>query len=156
MNTAPEKPLRLLAQDDEDLQILSAHLQDAVLRVGDLAYLARQRRFVILMNRFCWECCDGLGSRVRCGLHFDDVLSVKARGIDQSDADAVLQLLALRFTPAGDGGGAVDLLLAGGGAVRLEVECISAGLTDLTGPWPATARPQHPIDSETLDGTERR
>ncbi len=150
------KQLRLMAQDDEDLQILSAHLQDAVLRVGDLVYLARERRFVAMLNRYCWECCDGLGTRVRCGLHFDDVLSVKVRGIDQSEADAVLELLALQFVPAGDGSGAIELLLAGGGAVRLEVECISAGMADLTGPWPAAARPEHHLDSETAKGTEGR
>ena len=81
------KSLRLVAQDEEDLKILSAHLQDAILRVSDLTYLPRQRRFALVLNRYCWEGCDenALGTRVLCGLHFDDVLAVKSRGLARDD-----------------------------------------------------------------------
>lgn len=141
-----EDALRLIAQDDEDLKILSAHLQDSVLRVRDLVYQAAKHRFIIMLNRFCWE--TGENVRTRSGLHFDGVLSVKSRGFAQDDGDAVLQLLALQFVAGEDGGGAVDLYLAGGGAIRLEVECISASLSDLTERWPAQKRPAHDIEEE--------
>lgn len=140
--------LRLLAEDEEDLNIVSAHLQDAVLRVGDLAYIPRQRRFVAVVNRFCWEGCpDGqTGTRVRAGLHFDSVLKVRASRVRRDDPDAVVELLAIRFTPQGEAGGAVDLMLAGGGRIRLDVECIDAQLRDMTEPRPAVARPAHDLE----------
>ena len=140
--------LRLLAQDEEDLKIISAYLQDAVMRVGDLAYLPKHRRFAALVNRFCWEDCGegNLGVRVRAGLHFDGVLKVQAQNVRQGDPDAVAVLLAIEFTPEKDGGGAVDLMLSGGGRIRLFVECIEAALRDITEPRPAVARPAHDLE----------
>jgi hypothetical protein len=140
--------LKLLAEDEEDLAILSAHLQDAILRVGDLAYLPKQRRFVVLLNRFCWEGCpEGeTGTRVRSGLHFDGVLKVQTQKLRQDDPDAVAELLAIKFAPQDGSGGAVEMLLAGGGRIRLEVECIEAQLRDITEPRPAVARPAHDLE----------
>jgi hypothetical protein len=140
--------LRLLAQDEEDLKIISAHLQDAVLRVGDLAYLPKQHRFAMLLNRFCWEDCGeaGAGARVLAGLHFDGVLKVQAHSLRPDKPDAVAELLAINFTPGSDGGGMIDLVLAGGGRIRLSVECIDAVLRDMTEPRPAVARPEHDLE----------
>lgn len=140
--------LRLLAEDEEDLKIISAHLQDAVMRVGDLVYLPKRHRFVLLLNRYCWEDCgDGkTGVRVRAGLHFDGVLKVQALNLRQDDPDAVAELLAIHFTAEAEGGGTVDLMLAGGGRIRLHVECIDATLRDMTGPRPAVARPAHDLE----------
>ena len=136
----------LLAEDEEDLKIISAQLQDAVAHLGDLVYLPRARRFVGLFNRFRWEdCVDAKGKdlRVRAGLHFDGVLGAKSHKLRRDDPDAVVELLAIRFVPTQDGAGTIELLFAGGGAIRLEVECIDATLRDLSGPWPAVARPKH-------------
>jgi hypothetical protein len=140
--------LKLLAQDEEDLRIVSAHVQDAVLRVGDLAYLPKQHRFAAIVNRFCWEGCpEGQkGSRVRAGLHFDGVLKVKTRNVRRDDPTAVVELLAINFLSNGDGGGTIDLLLAGGGRIRLDVECIDAQLRDMTRPRPAVGRPAHDLE----------
>jgi len=133
------------AEDEEDLQIMSARLQDAVARVGDLVWLPKQRRFAALFNRFKWE--SGQGLRVRSGLHFDGVLAVKAHNIKRGDPDAVVSLLAIGFTPKGgeDPGGTVELTFSGGGAIRLDVECIDAGLKDVGGEWAARARPLHEV-----------
>ena len=141
--------LKLLAQDDEDLKIISAHLQDAIMRVGDMIYLPRRRRFVAVMNRFCWEDCGEhqAGARVQAGLHFDSVLKVQSRDVRQDDPDAVAGLLAVNFTPDANGGGNIDLVLCGGGLVRLTVECIDACLRDLTEPRPAVARPEHNLEA---------
>ena len=146
--TAPE--LTLAAADAEDLEIISARLQDAVALVKDLVWLPKSRRFAALFNRFKWETADekkgrGDNLRVRAGLHFDGVLSVKSFRLKRGDPDAVLSLLAITFTPkaADDPAGTIELVFAGGGAVRLEVECIDAGLTDVSGEWAARGRPAH-------------
>jgi hypothetical protein len=140
--------LRLLAEDEEDLHIVSAHLQDAVIRVGDLAYMPGQRRFAALVNRFCWEGCpEGqVGTRVRSGLHFNSVLKVQASRLRREDPDAVVELLAIKFTPRGEAGGAIELMLAGGGCIKLDVECIDVQLRDMTEPRPAVARPAHDLE----------
>ena len=140
--------LKLLAEDEEDLKIISAHLQDAVMRVGDLVYLPRQRRFAAMVNRFCWEDCGGnqTGVRVLCGLHFDGVLKVQSTHVRQDDPNAVVELLAINFRPQNDGAGFIELMLAGGGCIRLSVECIAAVLRDMTGPRPAVSRPAHDLE----------
>jgi hypothetical protein len=145
--------LTLAAADAEDLEIISARLQDAVGQVKDLVWLPKQRRFAALVNRFKWETAErkrgrGDNLRVRTGLHFDAVLSVQSTRLKQGDPDAVFSLLAITFTPkaADDPAGTVELLLAGGGAIKLEVECIDAELTDVSGEWAALGRPSHQID----------
>jgi hypothetical protein len=141
-------PLKLLVQDEEDLGVVSACLQDAVIRAGDIAYIAKQRRFAAVLSRFCWEGCpDGeKGTRVRSGLHFDSVLSVKTTHVTRENPDAVAELLAIQFHGEGETGGTIELVLAGGGRIRLEVECIDAQLCDLTEPRPAIARPAHNLE----------
>jgi hypothetical protein len=141
--------LRLLAEDAEDLKILSAHLQDAVMRIGDLVYLPKHRRFAALVSRYCWgdDCGKGnSGVRVRSGLHFDGVLRVQSQDVRQDHPDAVAALLAINFAADGNGGGVIDLVLAGGGRIRLHVECIDATLRDLSEPRPAVARPAHDLE----------
>lgn len=140
--------MRLLAQDEEDLKIISAHLQDAVIRVGDVAYLPRQHRFALMLNRFCWEdgADAGTGARVLTGLHFDGVLKVQSQHFRQDDPDAVAVLLAIDFSSESDGGGTIDLLLSGGGRVRLHVECIDVALRDMSEPRPAAVRPEHDLE----------
>jgi hypothetical protein len=136
----------LAAQDADDLKVISAKLQDAVAQVGDLVWLPKARRFAALFNRFKWEEPSARENlRVRSGLHFDSVLSVKSQNIMRGDKHAVLSLLAIEFTPNGseDPGGLIELVLAGGGAIKLTVECIDAGLTDVSGEWAAIARPEH-------------
>ena len=84
------------------------------------------------------------GTRVRAGLHFDGVLTVQSQNLKRGAPEAVVSLLAISFTPKGgeDPGGMIELVLAGGGAIRLTVECIDAELADLTGPWAARGRPE--------------
>jgi hypothetical protein len=138
----------LAAHDAEDLEIISARLQDAVARVGDLVWLPNSRRFGGLFNRFKWETAGkkaGGDLRIRSGLHFDRVIAAKSNKVMQGNPDAVLALLALRFTPAGseDPAGVVELIFAGGGTIRLDVECIEAELSDVSGEWAARGRPTH-------------
>lgn len=139
--------LKLVALDSDDLAILSAHVQDAVLKVADLTYLPKEKRFVIAMNRFAWEKNGrkGENERRRSALTFDRVLSAKASQIRRDLDDAVLELLAVSFTEGDAPGGAIDILFAGGGTVRLEVEVIEARLADLGPSWATQNRPEHDL-----------
>ncbi len=135
--------LKLAAADAEDLEVLSARLQDAVVKLKNLTWLPKKRRFAAVVNRLQWEA--GGKTRVRSGLHFDGVLKVQSQKVKLGAGEAVVSVLALTFTPAGgeDPGGIVEIVLAGGGAIRLTVECIDAELADMTGPWAAIGTPDH-------------
>jgi hypothetical protein len=138
--------MKLVAADAEDLEMLSARLQDAVGKLKEFAWLPRQRRFACVLNRYRWEETKGArGSRVRSGLRFDNVLDVKSQNLKRGAPDAVVSLLAIKYirNSEQDLGGVIELLLAGGGVIRLTVECIDAELSDLTGPWEARTRPSH-------------
>ena len=115
------QPLKLLALDTDDLQVMSAHLQDAVLRVADIAYVPAEKRFAIIANRFDWEgVSDGKGGakkdfqRRRSALRFDRVLGVQIQGVEQNAKNAVLELLAVQFEEADKPEGHVTLTFAGG------------------------------------------
>lgn len=140
--------LKLAAADAEDLEILSARLQDAVLKLKNVSWQPRKRRFAAVVNRLQWEA--GGKMRVRAGLHFDGVLKVQSQKVKLGADEAVVSLLAVRFTPnkseeggGEDPGGVIELVLAGGGAFRLTVECIDAELADMTSAWAARGKPDH-------------
>ena len=141
------KPLRLMAGDADDLNVISACVQDAVAKIGDLAFLPEHRRFAFVANRFVWECAadrrSGPFARVRAGIHFDDVRAAQFQNLRSDAKDAVVELLSLRFDAGQDGGGVIMLDFAGGGAIRLEVESVNAYLADLSEPWRTRARPSH-------------
>ena len=135
--------LRLAASDAEDLEILSARLQDAAGKLKDFTWLPKKRRFAAVLNRLQWE--EGGKTRVRAGLHFDGVLKVQSSKVKLGAGEAVVSMLAVTFTPNGseDPGGVIEIVLAGGGAIRLTVECIEGELADMTAPWAARATPDH-------------
>jgi hypothetical protein len=139
------KTLKLAAADAEDLEMLSARLQDAAGKLKDFVWLPRQRRFAAMLNRFRWEDARGPGTRVRAALRFDGVSKVQSVNVKRGASEAVVSLLTINFTPnsEGDPAGVIELVLAGGGTIRLTVECIDAELADQTGPWAARARPSH-------------
>jgi hypothetical protein len=144
--------LKLIALDAEDLAIIAAHLQDAVLRIEDMAYLKAQRRFAIVVNRFDWshavKATDTAGRfvRKRSGVRLEHVTAAQVQGIDLARKDQVLSLLTLTFAPREEPAGTVTLTFAGGGAVRLEVECIEAALSDLGAAWATSRKPEHAGD----------
>jgi len=139
--------LKLIALDEEDLKIVSAHVQDAVMKVGDLDFIAATKQFVVPMYRFAWEKEASerrpQPERRNSVLHFDRVLSAKLSSISRDKRDEVLSLLAVTYATTDAPAGTVDLVFAGGGAIRLEVECIEARLVDLGGAWEASSRPAH-------------
>ncbi len=142
------KPLRLLAEDADDLAVISAALQDAVAKVGDLSFEASPRCFTLVANRFRWEGGRRSAERVRSALRFSGVLGVKSRGVLMGDASSVISILAIGFEPCGEvenPSGAVNLRLAGGGDIRLDVECLDAVLADVSEPWAAMRTPKHRV-----------
>lgn len=145
--------LKLIALDAEDLNVVSAHLQDAVLKVGDMAFVPRERRFAAILNRFDWTTALPGGmrrapTRRQTALRFERVIGAQVSGIDLKAGHEVLELLALQFDPVGseDPQGYLTLVFAGGGAVRLHVECIECEMKDLGPAWQARAVPKHPDD----------
>lgn len=141
MADTSEPALRLLAEDADDLAVISAALQDAVTKVGDIAYESRARLLTITLNRYRWEA--GARQRVRTALQVGGVLTVQARKIRRDRRDGVLELLALSFEPGEPPGGTLTFSFAGGGDLRAEVECIDAVLADLSDPWPTPRTPVH-------------
>ena len=147
-----ERPLRLRAESPEDLEVVSALLQDAVAQTSEIAWARRHRRFSLLVNRFRWEdaaAAERQGrpfERVQAVLAVDGVLNARASGVDPKDRDLVLSLLALAFEPHADGAGVLRMILAGDGEIALDVECLDVTLADVTRPYVARASraPSHP------------
>ena len=139
--------LKLAALDADDLDIISAHVQDAVMQVAGLDWRPAEKRFLIEMNRFVWEKTGGLfnrhNERRRAVLHIDRVVAVRCTGIDRTDTREVLSLLTIGFAETEAPSGSIELLFAGGGAISLDVECVEARLTDLGAAWQAASRPVH-------------
>ena len=146
-----DRPLRLRAEDPEDLGVISTLVQDAVARVGDIRWLERRRRLVLLMNRFRWEDAPAASAqrrpfeRVRTALTIDCVLGLQARGIDPGQPEGVLAVLALGWEERTAPAGHLRVSLAGGGELRAEAEALEVALTDLTRPWEARSAemPRH-------------
>lgn len=148
---AAEAPLALLACDAEDLAVISALVQDAVLPATEMRWQPRARRFAMLLNRFRWEDRDHALARrrpverVRALLVIEDVLRVASQGLAPGDTAPVLSLLALGFEPGADGTGRLVITLSGDGALALDVECLSVSLRDVTRPYraPSGRMPSH-------------
>ena len=144
-------PLNLVARDGDDLAIISALVQDAVLTGADLKWERGKRRFACLVNRFRWEDREAAEAakrpyeRVRALLVIEDAGAVRSQGIDRGDPETVLSILSLGWEAGEDGTGAVTLVLAGDGAVRVEVEALEVTLHDVTRPYvaPSRRKPEH-------------
>ncbi len=138
-----EKPVNVLATDVEDLQVLSAMVQDAVFPITEMKWDRRLRRFVLLLNRFRWEdrgAAEARGrayERVQSLLIIDDAMRVSTQGIDRGQPDTVLSLLSIGFEPDADGAGQILLTLAGDGAIAIDAECLNVTLRDVSRPYVA-------------------
>lgn len=140
--------LKLLALDTDDLGVVSAHMQDAVFKLGDVRWSAAGKTFSLAANRFDWAAAEGKRKgfeRHRAALVLKRVEAVRSNGIDRNRKDDVLSLLAVRFIPKGEGPeGTVELVLSGNAAIELDVECIEVALADIGGAWETPSRPRHP------------
>jgi hypothetical protein len=153
-------PLRLVALDGDDIQIVSAHLQDALVRTADIHWRPSERRVIVGLNRFDWEgAAAGNGSQFRrCQsvLRFERVLSCKCRNVEcNRDRSEALNLLTVAFSEADAPAGVITLTFSGGAALRLEVECLEAELADLGPAWDAEICPDHAIEAGPADRPQR-
>ncbi len=141
-------PVALRALDADDLRVISALVQDAVFPVAEISWDRARRRLALLINRFRWEEAGGRGGpeRVQSVLVIEDAMLVASQGIDRADSDLVLSILALDWTAAEDGMGRITLVLAGDGAIAVDVEALEVTLRDVTRPYvaPSGKAPRHP------------
>jgi hypothetical protein len=152
-------PLKLIALDSDDLAVISTHLQDATLKVGDVLWRPAEHRVVVAVKRFDWEAASSETpsyARRLAALRFDRVLSCKCRDLDCGNKDQILNLLAIEFSPTDEPAGVVKLFFSGGGALRLEVECLEAEVVDLGPSWACNRCPTHALDELPEVVTEMR
>lgn len=155
MDTQQLDALKFVVLDEEDLEVVSAHLQDAVVKVSDVLWRPQEKRLVVALNRFDWEGAQALEPqyrRRRTALRFERVLSCKCRHVNPAGKDAVLNLLAVEFSETEAPSGIVTLIFSGDAALRLEVECLEAELADLGPAWSTVACPTHPEQVEPAPG----
>lgn len=149
--------LKFIALDQDDLAVVSTHLQDAVVKVADVVWMPRDKRMVIGLNRFDWEATldpSPKYRRRRSALRFDRVLGCKCRQVTAADKETILNLLAVEFEETDAPAGVVTLTFSGGAALRLEVECLEAELADLGAVWTTTTCPGHPVDDQPAVETQ--
>lgn len=132
------EPLKLRARDPDDLAVLSAMVQDALVPLSDMAYLADERRFVLALNRYRWNAPE-TPSRTHALLTVQQVDRVQTKALDRRKPDRILNLLSLTGED-----GALLAAFSGGGSLRLEISDLDCMLEDVGEPWPAQATPSHP------------
>ncbi len=144
--------LKLVAMDRDDLEVVSAHLQDALVCVSDVHWRPGEKRLVIGLCRFDWEGVLNDANRFQrrsTALRFDRVNSIKCRNVACTDKKKVLNLLTVAFDETDPPAGAVTLTFSGGAALRLEVECLECEVVDLGPVWTTTCCPTHADDVAT-------
>ena len=143
--------IRLAALDSKDLEVISALVQDAVLKAGDISR-SKSGTFALEMNRFAWDLVPRKflrkvlpksTERRRAILHFARVSEAKMLGLSKANPDEVLSLLAIRFVATEIPAGTIEMVFSGGATIRLSVECIECQLTDIGAAWAALATPKH-------------
>lgn len=137
------EPLKLHARGVEDLSVISAALQDALVPLGDISHFPDDKTFLLVVNRYRWEVAGQKAERTHAGLRFDAVRRVQYRGIDLADRSQFLSFLSVVYDGSDQAGGIVVMHFAGGGAIRLEVGGLYCALGDLGEPWPTQWTPSH-------------
>lgn len=146
-----DTPLKLMALDSEDLTVLSAHVQDAVLKPSTIVYDKGAKTLVVPMNRFAWEAKTSRRlffkrhQRRSSVLRVAGVESVRSQGINRRDDEAVASLLSVTFDPVADDSpeGTIRMTFSGGARLDARVECIEVQITDLGAAWETGAKPRH-------------
>ncbi len=146
-----DQPLKLVALDAEDLEIISAHCQDAVVRIEEIAYVKNARRFALIINRFDWETAleaptSKTYRRRRTALRFECVDKVQRFKVNPKKKRDAIKLLAIRFEENAAPAGEIHLIFSGGGELKLEVECVEVELQDLGAIWETPSLPDHKLE----------
>ena len=146
------KNLKLIARTDEDLRIVSAHLQDSIVKTSDIAHLSKNRIFLMQLNRFMWEDVEkGVfrkNKRILSILKFENVLSVNAKNLNQKKKDHFLDFLAIESKILSDKSYEIVLHFAGDKLIKVNSEVIDCFLDDQGEPWETKNKPRHNIFDE--------
>lgn len=138
-------PLKLTALDADDLAVVSAAVQDSLVAVRDCVHFKDERRFVLLLNRFCWEAdptVEAAHWRTHSALVFNEVKAVRHHDVPLDEPDRLLDLLSVTL----ENDHSVTLRFAAGRAIRLEIGRLACHLGDVGEPWATPWKPAHPVD----------
>ena len=149
MKSNDEFNLKLLAKNQEDLKVISAHLQDSVVTVKDIIFLKQNRTFIMIVNRFMWEDVEkGVfrdSKRIRCAIKFEEVVKVESKNINQKNRNKPLECLAIKSSIAEDESHKIKIFFAGDSIITIIVEVINVILQDLGKSWNVKHIPKHKI-----------
>jgi hypothetical protein len=134
--------LKLRAQDTDDLSVISAQMQDALIRAGDIKYDGKRRQFALAANRFAWD-AKPQTERRRSGLHFENVTRAQRKGFQSTSPDSILSLLSVSFQETNTPSGTVTLVFSANHTVLLDVEYLDCALRDLGPAWRSENTPSH-------------
>ena len=139
--------LKLIARTTEDLRVISAHLQDSIVKTSDIANLKKNRIFLMLLNRFMWEDVEkGVfrkNKRIRTVLKFENILKVASKNVDQNKNDRFLDFLAIETIKMPDKNYEMKLIFSGDVVLKLLAEAIEVTLDDQGSPWESKNIPEH-------------
>ena len=143
------KNLKLIAKTDEDLRVLSAHLQDSIASTANIANLKKNKIFLMQLNRFMWEDVEkGVfrkNKRIRTVLKFDNVIEVNSKNIRQNSKDKFLDFLAIESNQLPDKNYEMKLIFSGDSVIRIISEVIEVTLDDQGNPWDTKNKPKHEV-----------
>ena len=141
--------LKLIGKNYEDLKVISAHLQDSIVVIGDMVFLKKNKTFIMIVNRFMWEDIEkGIfrqGKRIRCAVKFEEVLEVKSQNINQNNKKKSLEYLAIKCSLNDDETYNIKIFFAGNSIITIMSEAIEVFMHDLGKPWQAKHVPLHKI-----------
>jgi hypothetical protein len=146
------EPVKFIALDKDDLEVVSTHLQDAVVKVADVHWRPQEKRLVVAVDRFDWPGATASPPefrRCRSALRFERVLACKCKHVNPAGKGDILNLLAVEFAETDTPAGIISLIFSGGAVLRLEVECLEAELADLGPAWEIKNCPEHRVDEPT-------
>ena len=141
--------LKLIGKNEDDLKIISAHLQDSIVTVKDIVFLKRNRSFVMIVNRFMWEDVERgvfrYNKRIKCAIKFEGVIEVKSKNINQKNKNKSLEYLAMKSDPTIDGNNKISIFFSGNSSIILILEDVELVMNDLGSPWKVKHTPKHKI-----------
>ena len=143
------KNLKLIARTQDDLRVVSAHLQDSIVNISDIAHLEKNKVFLMQLNRFMWEDVEkGVfrdNKRIRCAIKFEGIIKVKSKNINQKNKNKSLEFLAMQYDSSTEKDGKITIFFSGNSAIILIAEVIDIAMNDLGNPWKARYKPKHKI-----------
>ena len=149
MSKGKKNNLKLIGKNHDDLEVISAYLQDSIVTIRDIVFLKQNRSFIMIVNRFMWEDAEkGIfrqNKRIRCAVRFEEVLTAKSQNINQKRKNKPLECLAIESRFTTDEIHEIKFVLAGDGIITINSEVIEVVMQDFDKPWNVKHIPKHKI-----------